>query len=191
MALTTIQSGIPATIRSLLDALPLQSIIGNNPLLRRNSRRGTPGSSLGNNGAHETGRFSDMVDDEEGVGLVGGSLSMDDDPQGSGMALRRKSVFDDEDSNIKRVELRIGGMTVSLSLTRSTDVHRSLSFRPSVEPVSHLSNPCSRVSRGLLPYKCPCWQNVALYNTTKGLRIQHGHRRRLRKKLRIVVSKRK
>lgn len=77
-------------------------------------RRGTPGSLLGKNGANETGRFDDMVDDEEGVGLVDGSTSMDDELKEDGMIVRRKSVFDDEDGNIKRVELRIGGMTVSL-----------------------------------------------------------------------------
>lgn len=116
MSSLTAQGG---TLRSLLESLPLPSSILNSPLFgkstRRQSvgRRGTPGSSLAKGNAYETGRFDDLVDDEEGIGLVDGDESASEDLKGHGTVLRRKSAFGEEDSNIRRVELRVGGMTVS------------------------------------------------------------------------------
>jgi hypothetical protein len=120
MASSTAHAGTSSVFQSFFASLPLPSSIRKSPLLsqstRRGSdgRRGTPGSLLGKSGAHETGRFDDLADDEEAVGLVDGWNALDNESKEDGTVLRRKSVFDEEDSNIKRVELRIGGMTVSL-----------------------------------------------------------------------------
>lgn len=81
---------------------------------------GTPGSSLSKGAAYDTGRFDDLVDDEEGLELVDGDESDLDEMKGDGTVLRRKSAYGEEDGNIRRVELRIGGMTVSTSFAHYT-----------------------------------------------------------------------
>lgn len=119
MSSLTTHGGPASTFRSFLESLPLPSSFRNSPLIGKSTRRtsvgrhGTPGSSLAKGNAYETGRFDDLVDDEEGIGLVDGDDSASDDLKGGGTVLRRKSVFGEEDSNVRRVELRIGGMTVS------------------------------------------------------------------------------
>lgn len=142
-------------------------------------------------GANETGRFDDLVDDEEGVGLVAARASEEDELKADGPVLRRKSMFADEDSNIKRVELRIGGMTVrGSSLFWRSDVTLPLTrLIDSAEPVSLLSNRFSRHNQESSQSRFLFLQNVELWNTMKRLKIQDGPLKRLQKKLRIVGLK--
>lgn len=118
MSAFTEHGGPASTFRSFLDSLPLPASFRKSPLLGKSRRRasvgrhGTPGSLLSKGNAHDTGRFDDLVDDEEGVGLVDGAESDNDELKGA-TVLRRKSAFGEEDGNVRRVELRIGGMTVS------------------------------------------------------------------------------
>lgn len=151
MAANTTHAGTSSAFRSFFENLPLPSSIRKSPLLAKSTRRGsegrhgTPGTFLGKAGAYETGRFEDLVDDEEGVGLVDGRTSMEHDLKQDDTVLRRKSVFDEDDSNIKRVELRIGGMTVSSPEIRAINAGTPLIetyHTPSAALVSHPSNRC-------------------------------------------------
>ncbi|KAJ9106293.1 hypothetical protein QFC21_001438 [Naganishia friedmannii] len=137
MSAFTSQGG-PSTFRSIINAIPIPTSLLNSPLLgtanRRGSsgHRGTPSSHLAKGGANETGRFDDLVDNEEGVGLVAGRYSEEDESKVDGPVLRRKSMFADEDSNIKRVELRIGGMTCGACVA---SIESLLSTQPGIVSV--------------------------------------------------------